>query len=207
MFYTFNHQVLSHIIASIKHLNLCFSSLCKFVLHFDLHMLFQIIYYRNNVNVKGYFSWSLMDNFEWSAGFTNRFGNIFIDFKDNLKRHPKFSAYWFKFILRKISTSSGGLISPNVGLTHHLLAIENGTVEEEEKKDPGSEVNSDPPLGSVEEGKKDPGSEVNSDPPLGSVVDPISSAQNQMSMCYRKMRPWAFQFVCETIKLRVVLIA
>ncbi|KAM7523336.1 hypothetical protein LguiA_013238 [Lonicera macranthoides] len=124
----------------------------------------------HKVDVKGYFSWSLMDNFEWSAGFTTRFGNIFIDFKDNLKRYPKFSAHWFKFILHKISTSSGGLISANPSLTRSLYMIENGFVEEG-KKDLESDVNSDQALGSVEEGKKDPGSDVNSDQALGSKME------------------------------------
>ncbi|CAI0390840.1 unnamed protein product, partial [Linum tenue] len=50
-------------------------------------------------NVKGYFVWSLMDNWEWSAGYTSRFGLYFVDYKDNLKRYPKNSVTWLKNFL------------------------------------------------------------------------------------------------------------
>ncbi|EXC22071.1 Beta-glucosidase 40 [Morus notabilis] len=50
-------------------------------------------------NVKGYFVWSLLDNWEWAAGFTSRFGLYFVDYNDKLKRYPKDSAKWFKNFL------------------------------------------------------------------------------------------------------------
>ncbi|GMI87429.1 beta glucosidase 40 [Hibiscus trionum] len=50
-------------------------------------------------NVKGYFAWSLLDNWEWSAGYTSRFGLYFVDYNDNLKRYPKNSVKWFKNFL------------------------------------------------------------------------------------------------------------
>lgn len=50
-------------------------------------------------NVKGYFVWSLMDNWEWAAGFTSRFGLYFVDYNDKLKRYPKDSVQWFKTFL------------------------------------------------------------------------------------------------------------
>ncbi|XP_008384453.3 beta-glucosidase 12-like [Malus sylvestris] len=56
---------------------------------------------KDGVNVKGYFSWSLLDNFEWSAGYTVRFGLIFVDFNDGQKRHSKLSARWFKNFLKE----------------------------------------------------------------------------------------------------------
>ncbi|KAL1196609.1 Beta-glucosidase 16 [Cardamine amara subsp. amara] len=51
-------------------------------------------------NVKGYFAWSLMDNFEWSEGYTVRFGLVFVDFEDGRKRYPKKSAKWFRRLLK-----------------------------------------------------------------------------------------------------------
>ncbi|KAK2637125.1 hypothetical protein Ddye_031917 [Dipteronia dyeriana] len=62
-----------------------------------LHLAIQ----EDGVNVKGYFAWSLLDNFEWSDGYTVRFGIYFIDYKDGLKRYPKQSANWFKNFLNK----------------------------------------------------------------------------------------------------------
>ncbi|MGI4329165.1 family 1 glycosylhydrolase, partial [Klebsiella pneumoniae] len=52
------------------------------------------------VNVKGYFMWSFLDDFEWDAGFTIRFGMYYIDYKNGLKRYPKYSAYWYKKFLQ-----------------------------------------------------------------------------------------------------------
>ncbi|KAJ8484071.1 hypothetical protein OPV22_016556 [Ensete ventricosum] len=51
-------------------------------------------------NVQGYFAWSLLDNWEWAAGYTSRFGLYFVDYKDNLKRYPKKSVTWFKNLLK-----------------------------------------------------------------------------------------------------------
>ncbi|KAL5723098.1 beta-glucosidase [Ranunculus cassubicifolius] len=54
---------------------------------------------QDGCNVKGYFAWSLLDNWEWAAGYTSRFGLYFVDYKDNLKRYPKDSVQWFKNFL------------------------------------------------------------------------------------------------------------
>ncbi|WVZ81293.1 hypothetical protein U9M48_028686, partial [Paspalum notatum var. saurae] len=42
--------------------------------------------------VRGYFAWSLFDNFEWMDGYSVRFGINYIDYKDGLKRYPKRSS-------------------------------------------------------------------------------------------------------------------
>ncbi|KAK7314302.1 hypothetical protein VNO77_39518 [Canavalia gladiata] len=54
---------------------------------------------QNGVNVKGYFVWSLLDNFEWADGYTVRFGIVYVDYKDGLGRYPKKSAEWFQKFL------------------------------------------------------------------------------------------------------------
>ena len=47
------------------------------------------------VDVRGYFCWSLLDNFEWAEGFSKRFGLVHVDFA-TLRRTPKASYDWFR---------------------------------------------------------------------------------------------------------------
>lgn len=49
--------------------------------------------------LKGYFLWSLMDNFEWSDGYASKFGIHHVDFKTQ-KRTPKLSAKWYKEVIK-----------------------------------------------------------------------------------------------------------
>ena len=50
---------------------------------------------KDGVDIRGYYVWSLMDNFEWSSGFTRRFGLIYTDF-ETCNRYPKESFYAYK---------------------------------------------------------------------------------------------------------------
>ncbi len=50
---------------------------------------------REGVPVKGCFVWSLLDNFEWSDGYSKRFGIVYVDFATQ-KRTPKLSAKFYK---------------------------------------------------------------------------------------------------------------
>ncbi|XP_071733227.1 strictosidine-O-beta-D-glucosidase-like [Rutidosis leptorrhynchoides] len=60
----------------------------------------------DGVRVKGYFVWSLMDNFEWDVGYSNRFGLMYIDFKGGkYTRYPKSSAIWYKHFLHYCNKS------------------------------------------------------------------------------------------------------
>jgi len=50
--------------------------------------------------LKGYFVWSLMDNFEWADGYTKRFGIHYVDFETQ-KRIPKLSAAWYREVIKR----------------------------------------------------------------------------------------------------------
>ncbi len=49
-------------------------------------------------DVRGYFVWSLLDNFEWGSGYANRFGLVFVDFATGT-RTPKASARWYRDLI------------------------------------------------------------------------------------------------------------
>jgi beta-glucosidase len=71
----------------------------------------RVMYLRNHIThlhravtegypVKGYFLWSLVDNFEWADGYSKRFGIHYVDFK-TLKRTPKLSAEWYREVIAR----------------------------------------------------------------------------------------------------------
>ena len=53
----------------------------------------------NGVNLKGYFAWSLIDNFEWASGYKFKFGLVGVD-RQTMARMPKDSAYWYGDVAR-----------------------------------------------------------------------------------------------------------
>lgn len=52
------------------------------------------------IPLKGYFVWSLWDNFEWAEGLSIRFGIVHVDY-NTLKRTPKASAYWYSEVIKQ----------------------------------------------------------------------------------------------------------
>ena len=56
--------------------------------------------------VRGYFLWSLLDNFEWAYGYSKRFGIVHVDYETQV-RTPKDSARWYSAVVK-----SGGAL-PN----------------------------------------------------------------------------------------------
>lgn len=50
------------------------------------------------VEVRGYYVWSLLDNFEWAHGYRQRFGIVRVDY-DTQKRTPKDSYHWFRRLI------------------------------------------------------------------------------------------------------------
>ncbi|MFJ4977069.1 GH1 family beta-glucosidase [Streptomyces coeruleorubidus] len=57
------------------------------------------------VDVRGYFVWSLLDNFEWAEGYARRFGLVHVDF-ETLQRTPKSSYAWYREVLRAQGTGT-----------------------------------------------------------------------------------------------------
>ncbi len=50
------------------------------------------------IQLRGYFLWSLLDNFEWSYGYSKRFGIFYVDFETQ-ERVPKSSAHWYREVI------------------------------------------------------------------------------------------------------------
>ncbi|KJZ74067.1 hypothetical protein HIM_06516 [Hirsutella minnesotensis 3608] len=63
----------------------------------------------DGVDVRGYFAWSLMDNFEWAEGYVTRFGVCFVDYDDGQKRYPKKSARMLKPLFDSLVRKEDGL--------------------------------------------------------------------------------------------------
>jgi beta-glucosidase len=62
---------------------------------------------RDGVDLRGYFVWSILDNFEWAEGYKERFGIVHVDL-DTQKRTPKDSASWYREVIRSNGSSLAG---------------------------------------------------------------------------------------------------
>ena len=60
----------------------------------------------DGVKLRGYFAWSLMDNFEWASGYKFRFGLVHVD-RETLERTPKKSAHWYSKVVRANALEAG----------------------------------------------------------------------------------------------------
>jgi beta-glucosidase len=74
-------------------------------------------------DVRGYFVWSLLDNFEWGSGYSQRFGLVYVDFPTQ-KRIPKASARWYADLIAARRTSPVHLTSKNLADTATAAQVE-----------------------------------------------------------------------------------
>lgn len=58
----------------------------------------------DGVDIRGYFQWSLMDNFEWHSGYAERFGLVFVDYNTQ-QRIIKDSGFWYQKIIEENGAS------------------------------------------------------------------------------------------------------
>jgi beta-glucosidase len=63
----------------------------------------------HGVDLRGYFAWSLMDNFEWAEGYAKRFGLVHVDYTTQ-QRVPKDSARWYQEVIRRNGLTDRGRI-------------------------------------------------------------------------------------------------
>jgi beta-glucosidase len=59
---------------------------------------------KDGVDIRGYFVWSFLDNFEWASGYSKRFGLVHIDYRTQ-KRTPKDSFYWYRDFIESLKNS------------------------------------------------------------------------------------------------------
>jgi beta-glucosidase len=69
------------------------------IAYLDAHLRAVATAVRAGVDVRGYYTWSLMDNFEWAEGYTQRFGLVHVDY-ETLGRTPKRSFDWYAETIR-----------------------------------------------------------------------------------------------------------
>ncbi len=65
----------------------------------------------DGVPVAGYFVWSLLDNFEWSRGYSQRFGIVYVDF-ETLERVPKASYHWYRDVIAAQRNGDASAVEP-----------------------------------------------------------------------------------------------
>jgi beta-glucosidase len=83
------------------------------IAYLDRHLAECLKVIREGVPLRGYFAWSLMDNFEWAWGYEKRFGLVHVDYATQV-RTPKASAAWYADVIRGNALDAGG--GPRTGM-------------------------------------------------------------------------------------------
>jgi beta-glucosidase len=65
---------------------------------------------RHGADIRGYFHWSLIDNFEWAEGFEARFGLVAIDYQNGFARRPRPSAALYTKIIEQRGSTAGLIV-------------------------------------------------------------------------------------------------
>ena len=81
----------------------------------------------DGADIRGYFQWTLTDNFEWASGYRDRFGLVYVDFATQ-RRYRKDSSYWYQELIR----TNGGSLQPekkiefvdDAGLSGRILKVD-----------------------------------------------------------------------------------
>jgi beta-glucosidase len=71
--------------------------------YLDAHLRAVAAAQAQGADVRGYFAWSLMDNFEWAEGYAKRFGLVHVDYATQ-RRTPKQSAHWYAATIARSRT-------------------------------------------------------------------------------------------------------
>jgi beta-glucosidase len=71
------------------------------IAYFNSHIGAVALARQQGADIRGYFAWSLMDNFEWAYGYDKRFGIVRVDY-DTQERIPKASARWYTETIRSL---------------------------------------------------------------------------------------------------------
>jgi beta-glucosidase len=76
--------------------------------YLDQHIRAALAAAAGGADIRGFFVWSLMDNFEWSEGYARRFGLVYVDYPTQ-RRIPKSSARWYRRVIEDGGPSDGAL--------------------------------------------------------------------------------------------------
>jgi beta-glucosidase len=74
--------------------------------YIDEHLRACHVALSDGVPLRGYFVWSLLDNFEWAYGYSRRFGIVYVDYA-TFERIPKDSSHWYAEVIRRRGLEAG----------------------------------------------------------------------------------------------------